>query len=118
MDASAAAELKRLRWRCRRGMRELDVLLERYLAEVWPGASDAQRRAFAQLLEWPDPELAALCFGRRSTTDPAHAAVAAACVQLRPTGGASGAADGGAGDAAGGGAAGGGPAGDPGLLES
>ena len=56
-------ELKRLRWRCRRGMRELDVLLERYLAERWPSAPPARRAAFRALLELPDPELAALCLG-------------------------------------------------------
>jgi antitoxin CptB len=106
MDAGADAERKRLRWRCRRGMRELDVLLERYLAEVWPGAGEAQRRAFAALLEWPDPELAALCFGRRSTTDPEIAAVVAAWTRLRT------------GEGPGGEASGGGSAGDPRLLES
>ena len=52
-----------LRWRCRRGMRELDVLLERYLAERWPGAAAAERAAFAGLLELSDPDLAALCLG-------------------------------------------------------
>jgi antitoxin CptB len=106
MDAGADAERKRLRWRCRRGMRELDVLLERYLAEVWPGAGEAQRRAFAALLDWPDPELAALLFGRRTTTDPEIAAVVAASARLR------------AGEAPGGEAAGGGPAGPARLLES
>ncbi len=28
----------RLRWRCRRGMKELDVLLARWIEEGWPGA--------------------------------------------------------------------------------
>jgi len=94
MDAGADAERKRLRWRCRRGMRELDVLLERYLAEVWPGAGETQRRAFAALLDWPDPELAELLFGRRQTTDPEIAAVVAAAARLpegeAPGGGAAG----------------------------
>ena len=84
MDAGADAERKRLKWRCRRGMRELDVLLGRYLAEVWPAASEAQRRAFAALLEWSDPELAALLFGRRCSSDPGIAAVVAACTERCP----------------------------------
>ncbi len=54
-------ELNRLRWRCRRGMRELDVLLERYLDRRWPTAPAGRRAAFRALLELPDPELAALC---------------------------------------------------------
>ena len=114
MDAGAAAECKRLRWRCRRGMRELDVLLERYLDDVWPGAVATERRAFAALLEWPDPEIAALLFGRRDCNDAAIAAVVAACTQPRRG-------KGGAGATAGAPAAtarGAGPAGDPRLLES
>jgi antitoxin CptB len=50
-------ELARLRWRCRRGMRELDVMLLRYLERIWPAAASAERAAFAQLLDMQDPEL-------------------------------------------------------------
>lgn len=57
-----------LRWRCRRGMRELDVLLERYLADAWPDASPDARRAFEELLELSDPELAALFLGHATAT--------------------------------------------------
>jgi antitoxin CptB len=59
-----AAELGRLRWRCRRGMRELDVLLVGYLERHYREADDAERAAFEGLLELPDPTLADLCFGR------------------------------------------------------
>jgi antitoxin CptB len=61
VEGGADPELKRLRWRCRRGMRELDVLLERYLRDRWPTAPAGRRQAFVGLLELPDPELAALC---------------------------------------------------------
>ncbi|HEU4531573.1 MAG TPA: succinate dehydrogenase assembly factor 2 [Steroidobacteraceae bacterium] len=64
LTAESRRERGRLQWRCRRGMRELDVLLERYLAEDWPQAGLAQRGAFAQLLELPDPELHGLLTGR------------------------------------------------------
>ncbi|BCX81318.1 antitoxin CptB [Methylomarinovum caldicuralii] len=46
-----------LRWRCRRGMRELDVLLERWLARHWDTATAVERAAFARLLSYPDPLL-------------------------------------------------------------
>lgn len=59
-----AARLNRLRWRCRRGMRELDVLLGRYLDERWPRADEAERAAFEALLDWPDPEIVDLCLRR------------------------------------------------------
>ena len=65
-DAFPLAETSKLRWRCRRGMRELDVLLERYLRERWPVASAPLRQAFAAVLELPDPDLAAYLLGRQA----------------------------------------------------
>ena len=49
--------VKRLRWRCRRGMRELDQLLGWYLDARYPRADDATKVAFSTLLDQPDPEL-------------------------------------------------------------
>jgi len=69
------AELGRLRWRCRRGMRELDVLLMRYLERDWPQAESSQRAAFADLLEWQDPEINALLVGRLAPETEALASV-------------------------------------------
>jgi antitoxin CptB len=59
----SAAEAGRLRWRCRRGMKELDVVLERCLAELLPGADAAERVAFTELLALPDPVLAGYLLG-------------------------------------------------------
>ena len=50
-------EIKRLRWRCRRGMRELDQLMLRYLDARWPIADDAERKLFLQLLDCEDDKL-------------------------------------------------------------
>lgn len=50
-------ELKRLRWRCRRGMRELDVLFNAYLDRAWPTASDEERGVFLQLMDCEDDRL-------------------------------------------------------------
>ncbi len=50
-------EQGRLRWRCRRGMRELDQLLGWYLDERYERTGVEERTAFAELLEQPDPEL-------------------------------------------------------------
>jgi antitoxin CptB len=47
----------RLRWQCRRGMRELDLLLLRYLESEYLTASPATQRGFERLLELSDPEL-------------------------------------------------------------
>jgi antitoxin CptB len=51
------AELRRLRWRCRRGMRELDQLFERYLDLRWHHASEAERGVFLRLLACEDDRL-------------------------------------------------------------
>jgi antitoxin CptB len=59
-------EIARLRWRCRRGMRELDVLLLRYLEQEYPAASAAERAAFAQLLELQDPDVFGYLVGRQT----------------------------------------------------
>ena len=52
------AEMRRMLWHCRRGMKELDVLLERSAGRMLPGASAEERRTFAELLALPDPLLA------------------------------------------------------------
>lgn len=46
-----------LAWRCRRGMRELDVLLGAYLARRYPYATTEDRQRFEELLEASDERL-------------------------------------------------------------
>jgi antitoxin CptB len=65
------ADDARLRWRCRRGMRELDQLLGWYLEVRYPVADDARKAAFSTLLEQQDPELWAWLMGRSQPDDPA-----------------------------------------------
>ena len=57
MNEADEAELRRLRWRCRRGMRELDQLFGRYLDRAWRQASEAERGVFLRLLETEDDKL-------------------------------------------------------------
>lgn len=57
-------------------MKELDLLLERYLAGDFPGASSAERAAFVRLLDLPDPELAAYLIRGVPPSDPAIAQLA------------------------------------------
>jgi len=58
------SELAQLKWRCRRGMKELDVLLEGYLQTHYLEASPAEQGAFRDLLEQQDPVLFAYIVGR------------------------------------------------------
>ena len=49
----------RLKWQCRRGMAELDILLGDYLDRDYPRADERQKQAFRELLALSDPELVA-----------------------------------------------------------
>lgn len=51
------SDLKKLRWRCRRGTLELDLLLERYLDRRYLSAGVEEKQAFLKLLELEDSEL-------------------------------------------------------------
>ena len=65
------AELRRLRWRCRRGMRELDQLLTRWLDRRWTHASEADRGAFLRLLDCEDDRLWRWVLGHERADDAA-----------------------------------------------
>jgi len=54
----------RLRWRCRRGARELDLLLSGFMDRGYTGLNDRERLVFEQLLDQPDDVLLALLTGR------------------------------------------------------
>lgn len=66
----AAAASGRLLWRCRRGMKELDVILERFARAALPGAPAAERAAFERLLTLPDPVLAGYLLEGERPDDP------------------------------------------------
>jgi antitoxin CptB len=63
------AELRRLRWRCRRGMRELDQLLTRWLDRRWAAASERERGTFLRLLDCEDDRLWRWLLGHEKAPD-------------------------------------------------
>ena len=65
----------RLRWQCRRGMRELDELLIRYLESRYPLADEDEKAAFRAVLELPDPELNGYLLQRQSPSSEPVASV-------------------------------------------
>lgn len=50
-------DINKLRWRCRRGMRELDQVFDDYLAKHFREASAEHQAAFAELTNCPDPDI-------------------------------------------------------------
>ena len=53
----ASREFARLRWQCRRGMLELDEILDGYLLQRYRQADAAEQAAFRLLLTQQDPQL-------------------------------------------------------------
>ena len=50
-------ELRRLKWRCRRGMLELDLLLEGFVESGYELLGESERAAFVRFLESQDQDL-------------------------------------------------------------
>jgi antitoxin CptB len=61
---------RRLRWRCRRGLLELDIVLGRFVRQRYAAMDNEQRVVFDELLDMPDTELWDVITGKR---EPAHA---------------------------------------------
>jgi antitoxin CptB len=69
------SDINRLRWRCRRGTRELDRLLGWWLTARYENADGAARLAFANMLERPDPDLWGWLIGNGRPQDPDFARI-------------------------------------------
>jgi len=62
-------EINRLAWGCRRGMLELDLVLEPFLANVYPGLPQADKELFWALLECEDQDLFGWFMNHRDPED-------------------------------------------------
>jgi antitoxin CptB len=78
MSAIDAVRLQRLRWRCRRGMLENDLLLTRFLDARGAALTDDELRALDALLDLADNDLWDLLAGRAAPADPTLAPLVAA----------------------------------------
>jgi antitoxin CptB len=68
------ARLRRIRWRCRRGMLENDLLLSRFLDARGDSLTEDDIAKLDALLHMADDELWDLVCGRVTSADPALAA--------------------------------------------
>jgi antitoxin CptB len=59
----------RLKWACRRGMLELDVLFLPFVDEAYDQLSESQKLTFERLLEGDDPDLFAWFMGHQECKD-------------------------------------------------
>ena len=56
-------QLARIRWACRRGMLELDMILLPFFDDVYPTLEQQYKQWFQKLLECTDPEIFAWLMG-------------------------------------------------------
>ena len=64
------SDMMRLRWRCRRGQKELDIVMNRYLEQVYTDAEPSQKAAFEELLLVEDPTIIDLLMERIDAQNP------------------------------------------------
>lgn len=74
------SEKSRIRWLCRRGMKELDVLLERFVGSEYDTLDESELDALRELLDMEDPDLYALVMKR---AEPEHATQADLLARIR-----------------------------------
>lgn len=67
-----AVDTARIRWRCRRGLKELDVLMERLVAERLQQLSPELTRALNRLLDETDLDLLDWIIGRSPPRSPEY----------------------------------------------
>ena len=63
------SELSHLTWQCRRGTKELDLVLTYYLVQFYQTAHNNEQHAFQQLLALEDPILSDLLLGTSTIDD-------------------------------------------------
>jgi antitoxin CptB len=68
MSTDDTVELQRLRWRCRRGLLELDIVLGRFVENRYPTLNEQQRVSFDELLDLADNDLWDMVTGNKELT--------------------------------------------------
>ena len=59
----------KIRWRCRRGMLELDQMLHTFFDKEYQKLSDGEKNTFSELLEHPDQEIYQWLLGMEQPSD-------------------------------------------------
>jgi antitoxin CptB len=62
-------EMERLRWRCRRGLLELDIVLGRFVERDYATLNEVEKVAFDALLDLPDTVLWDMASGRQDAEE-------------------------------------------------
>ena len=84
VENSDLRTVSRLKWQCRRGMLELDLMLQAFMDKQFAGLSSTQLQAFEELLSYPDQLLLEYLMGQ---TVPFNKEVADVAKQIRDAAG-------------------------------
>lgn len=76
-------EHNRMRWASRRGMLELDLILEPFVRDCYPSLNQRDRERYRQLMGSQDQELFAWFLNREIPEDPELAAIVATILASR-----------------------------------
>ncbi len=68
-------EKARIKWACRRGMLELDVVIMPFFEECFEELQEEEQREFVALLECDDPDLFTWIMGHGRSDNLAHASM-------------------------------------------
>ena len=60
--------MQRVRWRSRRGLLELDIILGRFIETYYAQLDETERQAFEEMLDMPDNPLWDMIAGRQEAT--------------------------------------------------
>ncbi|KUJ00288.1 FAD assembly factor SdhE [Vibrio sp. MEBiC08052] len=68
-------EKARIKWACRRGMLELDVVIMSFFEECFDQLSESDQQDFVSLLESDDPDLFSWLMGHKRSENLSHASM-------------------------------------------
>ncbi|ORU90125.1 MAG: hypothetical protein A6F71_03950 [Cycloclasticus sp. symbiont of Poecilosclerida sp. M] len=63
------SERSKLLWRCRRGVKELDVVFTKFFESSYDGLKENEKKTFVRLLELEDPEILSMMLAQIESED-------------------------------------------------
>ena len=69
------SDRNRVRWLCRRGMKELDLVINRFFESDYDSLSDQEQLEFKNFLNLEDPQIFSWIMGRTSPEEKSHIAI-------------------------------------------
>jgi antitoxin CptB len=77
MSEARDRQRERIRWHCRRGMLELDLVLNAFVERHLDGLDAKELEVFQAVLAYPDPTLLAVVMGQEEPEDAAECDIVA-----------------------------------------